>query len=200
MFEQNITLKDIITEYLKDSQESISSLHRKLNKKGYDFHRLILTGYLKALADMGQIQENEIKPAKVYSIKTQSKKNIYEILGEEIKEITDSQKEQIQLGIYLMQKLFHRPIFLEELKKCKLEMKKIDAKKIGGEKRAQARKIFSNTLIKLPFNDPSYLIDNSYIDIERFEKLRQEIMQNIIATTFNLATLTVKNMQIKLNE
>ncbi|HEC94875.1 MAG TPA: hypothetical protein ENI45_02790, partial [Thermoplasmatales archaeon] len=121
MFEEDVTLQDIILEYLKDSQASISGIHRRLQKEGYKLHRLVVTGYLKALADNGILKEHDIKPSKVYSIRSKtSKKSIYDIIGEEVKTVTDSRQRQAQLAIYVLQKLFRRPIFLEELKRCKI--------------------------------------------------------------------------------
>lgn len=198
MFEGNITLRDIIIEYLKDSSESISGLHRKLKERGYDFHRLILTGYLKALADMGEVQEKEIKPAKVYSIKPHRNKNIYEKVGEEVKKMVDSPVEQTQLGIYVLQKLFHRPVFLEEVKKSNLEADKVRAEKADSDDRAKARKVFSDSLLNLPFNDPAYVVNEEKKDIKELEKLRLEIMQDIILSSFNVGSLAVKSRQITL--
>lgn len=195
MFEGNITLRDVIIEYLKDSSESISSLHRKLKERGYDFHRLILTGYLKALADMGEVQEKEIKPAKVYSIKPHRNRNIYEKVGEEVSKIVASPERQTRLGIYVLQKLFHRPVFLEEVKRCNLEVDKVRAEKADSEKRAKARNVFSDSLLNLPFNDPAYVINE---EVEELEKMRLEVMQNIILSSFSVGSLAVKSHQITL--
>ncbi|HEC81504.1 MAG TPA: hypothetical protein ENI42_03650 [Thermoplasmatales archaeon] len=197
MFENNITLQDIILEHLRDKQASISSIHRKLQKEGYKLHRLVITGYLKALADNGILKEQDIKPSKVYSIRSKtSKKNIYHTIGEEIKTLTDSKKKQTQLAIYVLQKLFHRPIFLEELKRCGVETDEINAKKVGGEERIQARKLLSRTTIKIPDRDPAYIIEEN----QEYEKLRQEIMEKTIINTFNIHHLVLKSKQITLNE
>ncbi|HDM25688.1 hypothetical protein B6U70_00130 [Euryarchaeota archaeon ex4484_162] len=199
MFNQKLSLKDIIIDLLKTSEDSISGLSRKLNKNGYKLHRLILTGYLKALVDVGYLKEHEIKPSKVYSIRSlKEKKNIYELLGGEIKNITNSPDEQARICIYILQRLFHRPIFLEEIKKCKVETNgRIDAEKVEGEERGQARKLLSKTLLKLPFNDPAYVINKK---IENYEKLRVDILQNIIISEFSLGKFSMKSKQIKLDQ
>ena len=199
MFDQRLSLKDVIIDLLKGSQDSISGLSRKLNKNGYKLHRLMLTGYLKALVDTGYLKEHEIKPSKVYSIRSpKEKKNIYEFLGEEIKNITDIPSEQAKLCIYILQRLFHRPIFLEEIKRCKIKTNgKIDAEKIEGEERGQARKLLSKTLLRLPFNDPAYMIRET---IDEYEKLRIDILQNIIISEFNLNKFSMKSKQVKLDQ
>lgn len=197
MFEEDVTLQDIILEYLKDSQASISGIHRRLQKEGYKLHRLVVTGYLKALADNGILKEHDIKPSKVYSIRSKtSKKSIYDIIGEEVKKVTDSRQRQAQLAIYVLQKLFRRPIFLEELKRCKIDVDTVDAQKVGGEERLQARRVFSRTPIKLPDRDPAYLINEN----DEYERLRQEIMERIIVSTFNANKLVLRSKQVTLNE
>jgi len=199
MFDQKLSLKDIIIDILRKSEDSISGLSRRLNKNGYKLHRLMLAGYLKALVDTGYLKEHEIKPSKVYSIRSpREKKNIYEIIGEEVKNITDLPNEQAKLCIYTLQRLFHRPIFLEEIKKCKIEInEKIDAEKVEGEERGQARKLLSKTLLKLPFNDPAYIIKGK---IDEYEKLRVDILQNIIISEFNLSRFSMKSKQVKLDQ
>ena len=199
MFDQKLSLKDIIIDILRKSEDSISGLSRRLNKNGYKLHRLMLAGYLKALVDIGYLKEHEIKPSKVYSIRSpREKKNIYEIIGEEVKNITDLPNEQAKLCIYTLQRLFHRPIFLEEIKKCKIEInEKIDAEKVEGEERGQARKLLSKTLLKLPFNDPAYIIKGK---IDEYEKLRVDILQNIIISEFNLSRFSMKSKQVKLDQ
>jgi len=199
MFDQKLSLKDIIIDILRKSEDSISGLSRRLNKNGYKLHRLMLAGYLKALVDTGYLKEHEIKPSKVYSIRSpREKKNIYEIIGEEVKNITDLPNEQAKICIYTLQRLFHRPIFLEEIKKCKIEInEKIDAEKVEGEERGQARKLLSKTLLKLPFNDPAYIIKGK---IDEYEKLRVDILQNIIISEFNLSRFSMKSKQVKLDQ
>ena len=197
MFEDDIMLQDLILEYLRDNQASISSIHRKLQKEGYKLHRLVVTGYLKALADNGILKEHDIKPSKVYSIRSKTRKqNIYDIVGEEVKNLTDAKKKQAKLAIYTLQKLFHRPIFLEELKRCRIDADEIDAEKIGGEERMQARKLLSRTTIKIPDRNPAYIVKEN----EEYEKLRQEIMEKIIINMFNVNNLVLKSKQITLNQ
>jgi len=197
MFEDDIMLQDLILEYLRDNQASISSIHRKLQKEGYKLHRLVVTGYLKALADNGIVKEQDIKPSKVYSIRSKTRKqNIYDTVGEEVKNLTDSKKKQAKLAIYTLQKLFHRPIFLEELKRCRIDADEIDAEKIGGEERMQARKLLSRTTIKIPDRNPAYIVKEN----EEYEKLRQEIMEKIIINIFNVNNLVLKSKQITLNQ
>jgi len=56
-----------ISEILKKNQKSISGISQELRKRGYDSHRLILTGYLRALRDVGILREIPRPPSKLYS-------------------------------------------------------------------------------------------------------------------------------------
>ena len=56
-----------ISEILKKNMKSISGISQELRKRGYDSHRLILTGYLRALRDMGVLKEISKPPSKLYS-------------------------------------------------------------------------------------------------------------------------------------
>ncbi|MCX9013385.1 MAG: hypothetical protein OIN89_01065, partial [Candidatus Methanoperedens sp.] len=75
---------DLLIELLSKKQMSISSIARELKKTGYDQHRLILTGYLRALNDMGYLEEIEIPPSKVYIFKEDLRKDIYRIVKEQL--------------------------------------------------------------------------------------------------------------------
>ncbi|HDO19533.1 MAG TPA: hypothetical protein ENG74_02275 [Thermoplasmatales archaeon] len=196
MFEKDITLQDIIMEFLKDSQESISSIHRKLQDEGYKLHRLVVTGYLKALADVGLLKEIEIKPSKVYSLKSKGRKReLYEVVGMKVKKLVDSKSEQVRLAIYILQRLFHRPVFLEELKRCGLDsLENIEAKKVGGEERIQARKVFSNTAIKLPYNDPAFIVEEN----DDYERLYVDALRDIVLTLLNAKRFVSKGKQVTL--
>src|SRR5439155_24793158 len=55
-------LKDLVVAYLREQERSISALTKQLRQDGYPFHRLFVTGYLKALADAGLLREKDIPP------------------------------------------------------------------------------------------------------------------------------------------
>ena len=66
LFVPERNLKDLVVSYLREQERSISALTKQLRQDGYPFHRLFVTGYLKALADAGILREKDIPPAKVY--------------------------------------------------------------------------------------------------------------------------------------
>lgn len=64
--EKSVT-KDIL-EILQGKELSISGVTRELQVKGYRFNRLEVTGYLKAMCDMGILKTKVIAPAHVFSL------------------------------------------------------------------------------------------------------------------------------------
>jgi len=56
--EENLNSK--LLELLEGRQLSISGLSRELKARGIEEHRLVLTGYLRALRDLNILEENEV--------------------------------------------------------------------------------------------------------------------------------------------
>ena len=64
--EEKLNLK--LLELLEGRQLSISGLSRELKAGGIDEHRLVLTGYLRALRDLKILDEVEVPPSKIYAL------------------------------------------------------------------------------------------------------------------------------------
>lgn len=79
-------------------------------------HRLMLTGYLKALADMGILRERDIKPSKIYSIDMSSKRDIYSLVGGVARGFGED--VMADHALLLLSTLFGRPVFLKEVERC----------------------------------------------------------------------------------
>jgi hypothetical protein len=104
----------VILNMLKDHQMSISSISRELKTKGYDQHRLIVTGYLRALYDTGYLEEKEIPPSKVYTYNHKRQdRDIYQILEDRLKEVAPEYR--FPVAVYILTNLFNRPCFRYEL-------------------------------------------------------------------------------------
>jgi hypothetical protein len=103
-----------VRDMLKEQQLSISAISRELKKKGYDIHRLIITGYLRALYDTGYLEETEIPPSKVYTYNhKKQQKDIYLILEERLKDVDSEYR--FPVAVYILTSLFNRPCFRYEL-------------------------------------------------------------------------------------
>ena len=103
----------IIIDCLGKEGKSISALSKDLEDRGIKIHRLIITGYLRALTDLGILREREIPPSKIYQPVKPVQESIYEAVGKSCRNISDDADELI---LYVLNRLFKRPIFDTELK------------------------------------------------------------------------------------
>ena len=103
----------IIIDCLGKDGKSISALSKDLEDRGIKMHRLIITGYLRALTDQGILREREVPPSKIYQTVKVPQENIYEAVGRSCRNLTDDADELI---LYVLNRLFKRPIFDTELR------------------------------------------------------------------------------------
>lgn len=82
--EEKLNLK--LFELLEGRQLSISGLSRELKAGGIDEHRLILTGYLRALRDLNILEEFEVPPSKIYALPEKIKESLPEKIEESFPE------------------------------------------------------------------------------------------------------------------
>jgi hypothetical protein len=150
--EERLNLK--LLELLEGRQLSISGLSRELRAEGIDEHRLILTGYLRALRDLNVLEEIEVPPSKIYYLpekledylpnnlsekteetpsgKTKERKypeppdsgDIYSIFRTQLLKI--DLELRIPVGVYVISRLFERPCFRRELKLIGITQKHLD--------------------------------------------------------------------------
>jgi hypothetical protein len=182
---------DLLIELLSKKQMSISSIARELKKTGYDQHRLILTGYLRALNDMGYLEEIEIPPSKVYIFKEDLRKDIYRIVKEQLEGMDASDK--MEAGVYILTSLFHRPCFKYELELLGIEPHK--TKNIRESKDARLKEHREAvTRIKIPPDNPAFEIKEIPTDTRR----ENELLIDIITDLIDLDGLKAKYQQTKL--
>lgn len=114
------TLKEEIVTELVAEEKSISGLQKSLEERGINTHRLVLTGYLRALVDLGILREKEIKPSRIYSIQSVPGKDIYEMVGKVARNFSDENTGDHALE--LLYYVFNRPIFVREIERCNVEL------------------------------------------------------------------------------
>ena len=193
MFVPERNLKDLVVSYLRVQERSISSLTKQLKQDGYSFHRLFVTGYLKALADVGILREKDIPPSKVYTTSAHREPNLYELVGLRCRESAKEEANQARLAIAVLQKLFRRPIFLREIRECGLAGA-IDVPPAPREEREEARRGLVKLGLQLPTNEPAYAVP------ERRSHARDEILYNLIVERFGMGGLVLETKQTKLTE
>jgi hypothetical protein len=193
LFVPERNLKDLVVSYVRDQERSISALTKQLGSDGYSFHRLFVTGYLKALSDVGILREKEIPPAKVYTASAHREENLYEMVGERCREAAPDEPGQTRLAVATLQRLFRRPVFLRELRECGFPGG-VDAPTVAKEEREEARRALAKLGLQIPTNEPAYRVE------ERRNDARDAILCDIIVQRFGLATLVLDTKQMKLME
>ncbi|MCL1904736.1 MAG: hypothetical protein FWG19_01255 [Methanomassiliicoccaceae archaeon] len=113
MFNPDKDFNRILLETLGRDGVSISALAKTLESKGFKHHRLILTGYLRAMTDMGYLRERDIPPSKIYQVMKALPESIYEQIGKACRKVSNDPDELI---LYTLFRMFRRPIFESELK------------------------------------------------------------------------------------
>jgi len=113
MFNPDKDFNRILMECLGRDGISISALAKELESKGFKHHRLILTGYLRAMTDMGYLKERDIPPSKIYLPMKQLPDSVYEQVGKACRKVSGDPDELILFTLY---KVFKRPVFESELK------------------------------------------------------------------------------------
>ena len=191
MFVPEKNLKDLIMSHLREEERSISSLTRQLRKDGYKFHRLYLTGYLKAMADVGLLREKNLPPSKIYTTSAYRGQNLYEAIGAECRGMEEDERKQVRLAIAVLQKLFRRPVFLREIKECGFATQ-IDAMQASKEDREEARRALLKIGIQVPTNEPAYCVQ------ERKDPAKEELLLNVVIQKFEAASLVQGTRQAKL--
>lgn len=213
--EEKLNLK--ILELLEGRRLSISGLSRELKAIGINEHRLVLTGYLRALRDLEILDEIEIPPSKIYTLpeKTSeplSDKNkefrspelsdpeeLYSILRAQLLKI--NLDFRIPVGVYVVSRLFERPCFRRELKLIGITQKHLEQylEKPGivcevqdtHLKKARA----DITKIEIPPDDPAYEMRENREEVTR---LANEVFAGLIKHRLDLEGLVAKSKQTTL--
>ena len=221
--EEKLNLK--LLKLLEGRQLSISGLSRVLKTEGIDEHRLVLTGYLRALRDLKILEEIEVPPSKLYSLPDKIK----EALSEKTKEtLPEKGKEsklpepsdtediysifrtqllkidldlRIPVGVYVISRLFERPCFRRELKLIGITQKHLDQylEKPGivcELPDSHLKKARSDiTRIEIPPDDPAYEIREHREEVTR---LANEVLSGLIKNRIDLEGLVAKSKQTTL--
>jgi len=127
--QEHTNLSTEIYEVLKDGRQlSISGITRELKSRNLNEHRLIVTGYLRAMHDLDRLNEFDLSPSKIYTLKnneplsklnkkeekeTANGKRIYELISEKMSKMNAAAR--LETSVYILTTLFDRPCFESEL-------------------------------------------------------------------------------------
>jgi hypothetical protein len=185
----------ILTKIMVNKQMSISSIARELKKNGYDQHRLILTGYLRALHDMGYMEEIDIPPSKVYISKAGMKRDVYTILKEHLKDIDIT--ERLEIAVFILSSLFHRPCFKYELELLGIEARKTETVRESKDAHLKEHRT-AVTRMKIPVDDPAFELNGDHIDQSNVSIRGNKVLIDILNDLIDLDGLKAKSQQMKL--
>lgn len=185
-------LRSIILDILKRGDRSISSITRELEAGGHKYHRLTVTGYLKAMADMGLVREREIPPSKVYSLAPHKRRDLYGALGDNARSLNLGYKKESRLCLQVLETLFGRPVFQSELERCGYD-EPSGVKRITGEERSEAKEVVTKAGLRIGPRERAYrykgnlmeeaqaMIVNMLIDISGASALRKGTKQSTLS-------------------
>jgi hypothetical protein len=175
---RGMQLKDRITDILRGDGKSISEIYKEVNmEEESKIHRLSLTGYLWAMADFGVLKEKYQKPSKLYFMNKREDTTIYDTVRIKLSQEPDEKRGPQTL--YLLYKIFDRPIFRSELEKAgvtwDVKGKKLDKK----ERKKLLEKLDAKELRLTADSD-------AYIPNEEFPELALRIATEIVVEKFDL--------------
>jgi len=191
MFSPEKDMKELVLEILKKDQMSISGVCRELTAKGVKLHRLELTGYLKALADMNMLKEKDIKPAKVFSASTARERNLYELIGDSSSLYARTPNERVTLAAYCLQKLFKRAVFDMEVRRCGVEGV-VEGRKATSEERSEAKSILTRLGYKVPNSDVPTIVEKD------LDGLFLQVLADVVVARFSAQPYLKHTTQTKL--
>lgn len=191
MFSPEKDMKELVIEILKKDQMSISAAARELAARGVKLHRLELTGYLKALADMNVLKEKDIKPAKVFSVSATRDKNLFELIGEFSGRYARTEEDRATLAAYSLQRLFKRAVFETEVRRCGLEGTVV-GRRATSEERAEAKAVLTRMGYKVPNSDTPTIVEEN-LDAEYLQ-----LLADVIIERFNMRQFVKETTQLKL--
>ena len=190
LFVPERNLKDLVVGYVKKDERSISALTVALRKDGHKFHRLFVTGYLKALSDVGLLREKEIPPAKVYTANVHRERNLYEVVGEKCRQVDTDERAQARLAVAVLHRLFRRPVFYRELKEAGYEITP-EAVLAAKEEKDEALRTFRKLGVPIPANEPAYYVE------DRKNEVRDAIIGELLTERFGLSDLVLGTRQTR---
>ena len=187
MFSPEKDLSRKIVETLGKDGMSISSLDKELAKMGIEDHRLVLTGYLRAMTDLGYLKMRDVPPAKIYVPAKRLPDSVYESVSKRCRTLSGVDTDEVIL--YSLYKLFKRPIFESELRNSGV------MRPVGTRADEEAVSDTKKLLRKEGNIVPS---DNAYIPSKDYPEEFGEMLADIVLDCTDARHLVLTTKQTKL--
>jgi hypothetical protein len=175
MFHPERDLRLVILDIIKDDGKSISAISRELDKRGFGLHRLILTGYLRAMTDLGVLREREVPPSKIYVPIKGNGIDAYRTLGDVAHSLTKDEEAAARLILFSLCRLFRRPVFHEELERAGLKGQP-PGRAATKEERQEAKQALVRSGFKVPDSSKAYLLDDPGLEPQYCELLARALV------------------------
>jgi hypothetical protein len=179
----------LILNEINGEEKSITGIQKSLEEKGINMHRLVLTGYLNAMVELGILKEKEIKPARIFSYAGQNRHDIYNLVGTSMRKYDESNAGYNSLLVLYY--LLERPIFSRELEKCDVPIPTKGVRTINSQYRNEYIKKLAEINIKISAS--SVLIEPVDFDKAGLTKL----LNFILVSEYDLKRYMVVNSNQK---
>ncbi|MEM0139388.1 MAG: hypothetical protein QXZ44_02065 [Ferroplasma sp.] len=179
----------LILDEIDGDEKSITGIQKSLEEKGINIHRLVLTGYLNAMVELGILKEKEIKPARIFSFSSDEKKDIYSIVGSCMRKMDEANAGYNSLIV--LYHLLERPVFTRELEKCNVNVPAKNIRTINSQLRNEYVKKLMEANIRIP--QTSQMIEP--VDVDKI--LLGRLIDYIIYNVYDIKKYTVTNTSQK---
>lgn len=186
MFNPEKDFNRMVIETLGKDGRSISALAKELEAQGIKHHRLILTGYLRAMTDMNILREKDVPPSKMYIPIRGPSETIYKSIERAVDRHSDQPDEAT---LYVMHRLFKRPVFESELRLAGVS--RINAKPVDGTLLTECRKILKRNGNVIPS-------DIAYEPTYEFPDIYQDVISDMLLESKDSRHLVMETKQTKL--
>jgi hypothetical protein len=117
MMKADKELRDLILDIFREEGDlTIAGMVRQLDKRNVKHHRLTVTGYLHALADTGYLEVRSVPPAKLFSLKASSRRNLPGVIGACARRMTNgSETRAVELTVAALERVLDRAVFMSEI-------------------------------------------------------------------------------------
>jgi hypothetical protein len=200
VFEERTRLKDLIVAILEEEETaSISGIQKRLTRHGEDLHRLVVTGYLRALADTGLLEARSLPPSKVYRLKAgPGRRGIHDEAGRAVAARDLPRGTEAKVLVALLARLFHRPVFKAEVERAGFEAVGLSDWEVETKDRQTARQRVAQAGIELPHNNPAYYPPDP-VD-EEVRTHIEDILVELVVKGYNAQPFVQRGKQITLQE
>ncbi|NIS21393.1 MAG: hypothetical protein GWN89_16045 [Thermoplasmata archaeon] len=168
-------LRELVLEILREEGDlTIAGMVRQLDKRGVKHHRLTVTGYLHAMADMGYLEVRSVPPAKLFSLRSSPKRTLYGVVGECARRITGGVgPSAVELTVGTLERVLDRPVFMSEVAEAGFT-RTGNLRQLGKKERAEVAKHLEKCGVDVREGEPMFRARE--VDTEKVDRLLDEAL------------------------